>query len=59
MDTNLQEAIKLAKLRLKNKKEYEDVMANLFSVHTDFMIFEREINKIYRKLEKKWEEEDK
>ncbi len=60
MDSSgLKEIIELAKLRMKSKKEYETVMANLFSVHTDFMVFERELDKVYQDFEKKWAAESK
>ena len=57
--TGLKEAIGLAKMRITDKKGYENLMANLFNVNTDFMVFERELDKTYKKFERMWEEEDK
>jgi len=57
--TGLKESIELAKMRATDKKGYENLMANLFSVHTDFIVFEREMDKVYKKFEKVWKEEDK
>ncbi len=45
------EAIKLAELRQKSKKKYESLMQHLFSVYTDFVIFDREFGKVYEKFE--------
>ncbi len=59
MDGVLKEAIELAKMRVKDKEGYENLMANLFNVHTDFMVFERELDKTYRKFEEAWKVEDR
>lgn len=58
-NTGLKESIELAKIRATDKKAYESLMENLFVVHTDFIVFEREMDKIYKEFEKAWEKEDK
>jgi hypothetical protein len=58
-DTNLKEAIELAKIRQKDRKVYEDLMSNLFTVYSDFIIFERELDKVLAKFEAAWEAEKK
>ncbi len=58
-NSGFKESIELAKLRMKSRDAYEMLMANLFSVHTDFIVFEREMDKVYKKFEDKWREEDR
>jgi len=49
---NIEQAIKLAELRAKDIKEYDTLMKNLFSVYTDFIVFENEFEKIVEQYEK-------
>ena len=51
---NITEAIKLAELRAKSPKKYDKLMANLFSVYADFIIFEHEFEKTLNKYEQMW-----
>ena len=55
---NLKEAIELAKIRMKSKKEYERLMGNLFKVCTDSIVFERELDMTLKEFEN-WIEQNR
>ena len=53
------EAIKLAELRQKDVKKYEDLMKHLFFVYTDFVVFDKQFVKAVKELEVIHEKEEK
>ena len=49
---NFKEVMELAALRIKNRKEYEDLMGSIFSVYSDFVVFDKEFETVVEKIEK-------
>ena len=56
---NIEQAIKLAEMRAKDIKEYENLMANLFVVYYDFVIFESNFEEVVARFDKDKEEKKK